>query len=277
MLLALDIRNAAVIAGFHSGNHWLSVIRLGTDRSVDELAFLLEAAARRVVLAGTSGAHTGSATDALHEGGCSFPEMDKVDSAWISSVVPTLTTRATSAVLSAFGLRAESVGPGTRTGLKIRTDAPSELGSDIVCSAVAARALVGGAALVVDSGSALVLSAVNSEGELLGAAIAPGMDTAARSLRASTAQLPEVRLDRPRRFIGRNTVQSVQSGIVNGYVGMVRHLVTGMLDEMGEPATVVATGDETDRDLLMAAGIDRYERNLALEGLAIIATRNSHT
>lgn len=252
MLLALDVRNSGIVAGFRDGDGWATIVRLGVDRSADELGILLDACARR------AGVRDGK----------------RIGEAWISSVVPALTPRVTAAIASTFGVEASMVGPGARTGIKIRTDTPSELGSDIVCSAVAALASNAGACIVVDFGAALVLSAVDSAGELLGASIAPGLETAARSLRTSAAQIPEVRLDQPRRAIGRNTAQALQSGILLGYGGLVRRLVELMSAELGETAAVIGTGDEAGRAVMAEAGYGTFVPNLALEGLAILAGRN---
>lgn len=248
MLLALDVRNDRILAGFRTAGQWKSVIRLGVDRSSDELGFLLESAVRRLQ-----------------------PDDGVVDAAWVSSVVPALTPRLLEAVSSTFGVDASIVGPGTKTGIKIRTDSPSELGTDIVCAAIAARNLVAGASIVVDFGTALVISAINSAGELLGVSIAPGLQTAVHALRSSTAQIPDVRLDLPRRAIGRNTAQSVQSGIYLGYGGLVRHLVELMSSELGEDASVMGTGDEDGRAILQSIGYDSFHPFLVLEGLAIIS------
>lgn len=247
MLLALDVRNDRILAGFKAADQWKSVVRLGVDRSSDELGFLLESAVQRL-----------------------GPETGRVDTAWVSSVVPALTPRLVEAVSSTFGVAASVVGPGTKTGIKIRTDSPSELGTDIVCSAVAARSMVAGASIVVDFGTAIVLSAMNSAGELLGVSIAPGLQTAAHALRSSTAQIPEVRLDLPRRAIGRSTAESVRSGIYLGYGGLVRHLVDRMGSELGEPASVLGTGDEEGRAIMQSIGYDSFHPFLVLEGLAII-------
>ncbi len=254
MMLALDVRNSGITAGFRDGGAWSAVVRLGADRSADELGLLLELAARRAGF----GAELG------------------LEEAWISSVVPAMTSRASTAVATAFGVEARVVGPGTKTGIKIRTDAPSELGSDIVCSAVAARAAVPGAVVVVDFGSAIALSAVNERGELLGVSIAPGLETAARALHESAAQLPEVGLESSSRAIGKNTVQAVRSGIVLGYGHLVRGLAADMASEMGEPATIIGSGDEAGRALLAMTGSRAaFYRYLALDGLALIAERNA--
>jgi len=252
MLLVLDVRNSGIVAGFRDGDAWSAIVHLGIDRSADELGILLEASARRAGF----GAELGLAE------------------AWISSVVPAFTPRIVAAISSTFGIAASVVGPGIKTGLKIRTDTPSELGSDIVCSAVAATATHAGACIIVDFGAALVLSAIDQSGELLGASIAPGLETAARSLRASAAQIPEIRRDQPRRAIGRNTAQALQSGILLGYGGLVRRLVELMTAELGVPVTVIGTGDDTGRVVMAEAGYGLFMPNLALDGLVTIAGRN---
>ncbi|MBN2875776.1 MAG: type III pantothenate kinase [Spirochaetales bacterium] len=255
MLLAIDVRNSGLVAGLYDGGSWASIVRLGVDRSADELGMFLESSARRA----------GPGSGAV------------VDEAWVSSVVPALTPRLSSAIASSFGIDALVVGPGTKTGLKIRTDTPSELGSDIVCSAVAARDRVDGAAIVVDFGSALVVSAINGLGELLGVSIAPGVDSAAHALRATTAQIPEVRLEYPRRAIGKNTAQAVQSGILIGYGGLVQRIVAAMAAEMDESARILGTGDDSGRSILASVGYEEFVPNLALEGLALISARNKRS
>lgn len=252
MLLALDIKNSGIVAGFQEDGTWLAKVRLGVDRSADELGILLAASAERAGI-----------------------RVDAEDSsAWISSVVPALTSRAVDAIASTFGLRASVVGPGTKTGIKIRTDNPSELGSDIVCSAVAARARNSGATVVVDFGSALVLSALDSAGELLGVAMVPGLETAALALHASTAQIPQVRLDTPKRAIGKNTAQSIQSGILFGYAGLVSRLVAMMSEEMAQRVSVIGSGEEAGRAILNQAGFSTFVPDLVLEGIALIAERS---
>jgi len=252
VLLALDVRNSGIVAGFRDRGEWSAVVRLGVDRSADELGILLEACAKRAGFGGELG----------------------LDEAWVSSVVPALTPRVVQAVSSSFGIEPSIVGPGTRTGVKIRTDNPSELGSDIVCSAVAARSEREGAVIVVDFGAALVMSAIDSSGGLLGASIAPGLETAVRALRSAAAQIPDVRLERPKRAIGKNTAGAVQSGILLGYGGLIRAVVDAMVVEIGEDTTVIGTGDEAGRALMEAAGYRDFRPNLALDGLAILAERN---
>lgn len=248
MLIALDVRNGEVSVGFHADGNWAGVYRFGCGRAADEYALLLESAAAK--------AHA-------------LP-----DSAWISSVVPALSPVLTSALRSAFGLDALIIGPGVRTGVRIRTDNPSEVGSDLVCQAAAARARKALPCITVDFGSVLSFAAIDAEGDLLGAAMVPGPMEAMRSLKDRAAQLPEVRLELPDRAIGRNTAQAMRSGIMLGYQGLVDRLLDRMRGELGGVASILCSGDEVGMHLLIAQHAVTWVPHLALEGLALIALRN---
>ena len=297
MILAIDARNRSVSVGFRSGGAWLAKRRFGasSERSADEYVFLLEAAAAALLRSAPSVAAGGAppGEGAADRAGASLRAggLPPIEAAWISSVAPSLTPRLAEAVSAAFGVEASVVGPGTRTGLKIRTDQPSEVGSDLVVAAVAARELAGAPSIVVSFGDAVAVSAVNAAGEFVGAAIAPGLETGAASLHQAAALIPEVRLEAPARAIGRNSAESVRAGLVLGYAGLVSRLVALMRAELaadspGAPlAAVIGAGDAIGRGILAAAGIEGpsgaagkagflFEPDLVLEGLAIIAARN---
>jgi type III pantothenate kinase len=288
MLLAIDARNRSVTVGLREGSIWRSIKRFGLtpERSADEYALLFStlgpASAASSAGLGADGIGTPFAGSAAALGSSVGIASAAVDSAWIASVVPALTPRLVEAVASAFGVEAVVIGPGVRTGVKIRTDQPSELGADLVCAAAAAFEMLRGPCIVVDFGVALTLSAVNASGEFLGAAIAPGISAAAQALRASAAQLPEVRLDFPANAIGRNTASAIQSGILLGYEGLVQALVLRIQAELladagGSPsgigAQVIGCGEAMGRRLLAACGYERFVPELVLEGLSLIASR----
>lgn len=272
MFLAIDVRNRSASCGFREDGSWLAVRRVGVspERSADEYAFFMEEAYERARRSGGEG---------------------RVESVWISSVVPALTPRFSEAVYTAFGVKAAIVGPGVKTGVKIRTDFPSEVGSDLVCCAAAASEFVGLPCLVLDFGAVLAISAVDASGDFVGAAFAPGLETAAESLRLSAAQIPEVRLVAPGRAIGRSTAQSVQSGIVLGYGGLLERLVERMSGELlkaqgadrpmeakrpsDATVSVIGTGSEAGRELLAAEALGPFVPDLVLEGLYIIAARQA--
>lgn len=257
MTLAVDIRNDLVTMGLREGETWILVKKFGAAvaRTADEYAMFMSAAADELAPLGAMDAKT----------------------AWISSVVPILTPVVSEAIATAFGIGCRVIGPGIRTGLKIRTDLPSELGTDLVCAAIAAKELCGGACVVIDSGAALTFSAINAAGEFEGAVIAPGMSSSLRALRESTAQLPLVKLENPVHVIGRTTVQSIQSGILVGYEGMIERILSRMKAELepdGDRVEVIGTGDDLGRSVLEACGQRRFVPELVLDGIAIIAGRN---
>jgi type III pantothenate kinase len=256
MLLAIDARNSSVSVGFREGGAWLAKRVYGAvaGRSADEYALFLSMAAAE---AGGS-----------------------VERAILSSVVPSLTPRLVAAVSRSFGIDTLVVGPGVRTGLKIRSELPQELGSDIVCAAVAAKSLLAGRpCVVVDFGDALVFSALNAAGDFLGAAIAPGLEAAAQSLHRSAALLPAVRAETPAAAIGKTTQAAIQSGLHFGYIGLIQGLVARFRGELAtaevpaDAIEVVATGDPAGRELLGTVAPRVWVDDLALEGLALVAAR----
>lgn len=272
MLLAIDARNSAIAIGFYENagsglpgkGRWLSQRRIGAAawRSADEYALLLQ-------------------TFAEEARGLSGLPSPRVEAAWMSSVAPSLSRELGRAVASAFGLACAVVGPGTRTGVRIRTDVPSEVGSDLVCAAAAARELVGGPCVVVDFDAAIAFSAIGRSGDFLGAAIAPGMGTASNALRSSAALLPEVPLEGSCPAIGKSTAQSIRAGIGIGFAGLVERLASRQREELAaageadspETVEVIGTGDEEGRVLFASLGLGRFVPELVLEGLALIAFR----
>ena len=279
MLLAVDARNRALSLGFREGGRWLAITRLGIspERSADEYAFFMEAARGKAAREGGEDPGDGARDGAAPGGG---PAVGAVESAWISSVVPSFTTRIVEATRLAFGLEARVVGPGVRTGIKIRTDLPSEVGSDLVCACIAAREIVGAPCIVINFGTVLSFSAVDASGDFVGASFVPGLVSAAETLKASAAQIPDVRIARPERAIGRNTIQSVQAGLTIGYGGLVTRMVERMSAELvgkdeSRAVHVVGTGSEEGRAIMALEGFSSFIPDLALEGLAIVASRNA--
>lgn len=295
MLAAIDVRNRTITVGIkgpqideeqdraHNApctrdSLWLAIRRFGatTFRSSDEYAMLLRQMLFELGLYPEMGSIQGQGP-ALPGGVASW-------NVWISSVVPAMTPTICAATFDVFGVEPRLVGPGTKTGIKIRTDLPGEVGSDLVCAAVAGRKRVKGPFLVVDFGVAIALSAVNAAGEFLGAAFAPGVETQAESLRQQAAQLYEVRLDFPDHAIGRCTAESTRAGILLGTVGMVRELIRSMKSELAqgespsidlESIPVLGSGDFIGKEILRRLGYETFVPCLVLDGLATIAQRAS--
>ncbi|MDA3852211.1 MAG: type III pantothenate kinase [Spirochaetaceae bacterium] len=253
MLLAVDIGNSNIVFGVHSSNAWQQQWRICTDPSKmpDEYAVLFR--------------------DLLREEGLSGKDMDQVI---ISSVVPSLTGKIREMVNKLTGQKALVVGPGIKTGLKIRIGNPSELGSDIVCNCVGAWNLFQSSCIVVDFGTALTFTALSNQCEVLGVSIAPGLQSAAEALSEHTAQLPQVWLEPPAKVLGTNTIQSIQSGVVYGYTGMVEYLIDKIREDMGSKLPVVATGGKSSVIAPLTNRFTRIEPWLILEGLRLIAEKN---
>jgi type III pantothenate kinase len=160
------------------------------------------------------------------------------------------------------------------TGLKICYDDPKEVGADRIVNAVAAIELYGGPAIVIDFGTAVTFCAISPEGEYLGGVITPGILISVEALFQRAAKLPRLTLAPPEVVIGKNTIQSMQSGIVFGYAGMVDEIVLRMKAEMGGEPHVVATGGMSEMIAPLTRSIREINPMLTLEGLRILAQRN---
>ncbi len=165
------------------------------------------------------------------------------------------------------------VGPGTRTGMPILYDNPREVGADRIINAVAAYERYRSGCLVVDFGTATTFDVVTPKGEYLGGAIAPGIGISADALFHAAAKLPRVELVRPRSVIGKNTVSSMQSGLIYGYVGLVDGIVERMRSEVDFPLRVVATGGLAPLLARDSLTIEDCDEMLTLTGLRIIYER----
>jgi type III pantothenate kinase len=253
MLLCIDIGNTNIKLGlFDDGKpraHW----RIATDRArlADEYAMLL-----------------------LDLFAASQIQTRDVTGVAISSVVPSLAPVFASLAKTYLKQTPIVVGPGVKTGMSIRTDNPTEVGADLIVNAVAARALYGAPVIIVGVGTATTFSAVSAQGDFVGVAIAPGVETSAEALFRFAAKLPQVELTRPPYAIGKNTIHSMQAGLVFGYAGLVEGLVKRMQTELGGKARVVATGGLAQLIATETKMIEIVEPNLTLLGLRLIYEMN---
>ena len=254
MLLCVDVGNTNVVYGLWDGSAWVGQWRVRTvrDQMPDEYAVMLRAL--------------------LQDSGF---EVQAIDRVVLASVVPPLTAIFAEVVTRYLRLEPLIVGPGVRSGLRIRIDNPVELGADLVADAVAAYARFHSACIIVDFGTATTFSAVSEEGDFLGVAIAPGLGVAAEALSSRTAQLPRVGLTPPASAIGKNTVHSMQAGLVFGYVGLVEGLIGRIQAELGGKATVIATGGLSSVLAPLTQAIHTVDPWLTLDGLRLIAERNA--
>ena len=253
MLLAVSAGNSHISFGVHEKGAWKRRWRIQTvlAKTSDEYLVIFRA---------------------LFEG-AGIP-LGRVDAAILSSVVPPLTGTLVETMRELSGRPPVLLSPRLDLGLRIVTENPAEVGADLVANAVAAFHRFKANCIVVDFGTALSFTAVAAAGELRGVAIAPGLTSAVESLARNTAQLPSVPLAPPPVTCGRNSVHSIQAGIVFGYIGLVGEIIRRMREELGGSAAVVATGGQS---LIMAPLLGEevaHEQWLTLEGLRIIAERN---
>ena len=269
MLLAIDIGNTQTVIGLYEGPDADGPAREGASRCEQGLLdnWRIATKAER-----TADEHALTIQEFLGFHGFSFD--DDIDGIVISSVVPRATAAFRSMVERYFGFRPVVIEPGVRTGMPVLTDNPREVGADRIANAVAAIDVFGGPAIVIDFGTATTYDAVSANGELLGCAIAPGIDISLDALYQRADALRRIDLAEPRNVIGRNTVDALQAGAVYGFAGQVDGIVDRMVDEVGRNATIVATGG-------LAALIGPYTRSieliepwLTLHGLRLIFKKN---
>lgn len=253
MLLALDIGNSEIMVGLYEGSelsvHW----RIATERrkTCDEYGILLSSLL----------AHNTIDSSVIHY-------------AAISSVVPPLTQTLEDMCREYLHVDPLVVGPGVKTGIDIKYENPREVGADRIVNAVAAYDRYGGPTIVVDFGTATTYDALSKDGEYLGGAIAPGIGISLEALFQKAAKLPRIELVKPPSVVGRNTVSSIQAGVVFGFAGQVDEIVRRMRREIGEDAFVVATGGLAELIGPETSTIQEIDRLLTLWGLCIIHKRN---
>lgn len=254
MLLAVDVGNTETVLGVFREQELAWQWRMNTvpERTADELALLFGGF--------------------LQQEGLSFDR--NVTAVVISSVVPQATQSLREMVGRYFGFSPVVVEPGVKTGVPVLTDNPREVGADRIVNALAAFSKFGGPDIVVDFGTATTFDAVSEEGEYVGGAIAPGIQISAQALYQQTARLPRVELEAPKAAIGKNTVESLQSGVVFGYAAMVDGMVERISKELGDP-TVIATGGLAPLVLPECRTIDHHEPWLTLEGLRLVFEKNA--
>lgn len=206
-----------------------------------------------------------------------------VEAVIVASVVPALTGTVEALSRRLFGVEAMVVGPGLKTGIPVRYDPPKDVGADRIVNAVAAYARTKAACIVVDFGTATTFDSITDQGEYWGGAIAPGIQISMEALFLRAAKLPRVDIARPKSVVGRSTVESMQSGVFYGYVGLVDGLVRRMQAEMrerrepsrrDEPIRVLGTGGLAGVIAEVSETLEEVDEQLTLDGLAMLYRMN---
>ena len=198
-----------------------------------------------------------------------------IDGCIISSVVPNTMHSLSSSIIKYFDIRPLIVGPGLKTGIRIRIDNPKELGADKITDAVAAHELYGGNLIVVDFGTATTYDLVYADGTFFTGVIQPGIGISARALTERAAKLPDIELRKPSTIISKNTVEAMQAGVIYGYIGSARYIIQKLKDESGlSDIRVVATGGLGKLIADELPEIDIYDEMLTLKGLQILYDKN---
>ena len=255
MLLTVDVGNSQTLIGVFEKDRLQHEWRASTDpkRTADELALLFG--------------------EFLRQADLSFSRQ--ITGVAISSVVPKATQELREMTLRYFGFPPVVVEPGVKTGIAVLTDNPREVGADRIANAVAAHEMFPSrSTIIVDFGTAITVDAVSAEGQYLGGAIAPGVETAASALFSSTAQIRRVQLLAPEFAIGKTTVGAVQSGIMFGTAALVDGLVERVANELDGDVEVIATGGLAPVIIEHCKTIQHFEPMLTLNGLRLIFERN---
>jgi type III pantothenate kinase len=254
MILVIDVGNTNITCGVFNGEKLVSSFRMTTGfaRTSDEYGIEI--------------------LSMLEINGVA---KNSIEGAMIASVVPKVMHALVNAIVKYIGKKPYIVGPGIKTGIKIATDNPREVGPDLIVDAVAGYEIYGGPVLIIDFGTATTYIMVNDKGELFTGIFSPGIRISAKALWEDAAKLPEIEIAKPAGILAKETISSMQAGLYYGQIGQTKYIVNEMKKASGFlNAKVVATGglgriiaDDTEE-------IDVYDPNLTLRGLQILYNKN---
>ncbi|MCR5216996.1 MAG: type III pantothenate kinase [Lachnospiraceae bacterium] len=253
MILAIDMGNTNIVIGCIDDEKTYFVERISTDKHKTALEY---AVSFKTVLELYS------------------IDINAIDGAIISSVVPPLLVAIQEAVEKIIGKTPLVVGPGLKTGLNIKMDNPKTVGSDMIVDAVAGIAEYGAPLIIIDMGTATTMSVIDKEGRYVGGMIAPGVRVSMEAIASNAAQLYRVSLETPKKVIGTNTIDCMQSGLVLGAASMMDGMIDRMEEELGYSTKVIATGGLAKVVIPLCKHSIVVEDDLLLKGLLRIYEKN---
>lgn len=257
MILLVDVGNTNIVIGVYKNNECIVSWRISTDikKTSDEYSIQVIQLFSQYNL-----------------------EPKEVKGIIISSVVPNIMHSLENMVRKSFAIEPIVVGPTVKTGINVKYDNPKEVGADRIVNAVAANDIYKRDLIILDFGTATTYCAVTKDGDYLGGCISPGVKISSDALFERAAKLPRIELEVPKSIICKNTITSMQAGILYGYIGQVEYIVKRMKKEMKELGIndpyVVATGGLANLIAKETDVIDKVDSSLTLEGLRIIYEKN---
>ncbi len=253
MLLAIDIGNTNIVIGCIKDDDIVFKARIATDRTR------------------TSDQYGVEIKNMLEAFGVS---REDIEDCIIASVVPPVFNSVQTGVLKVIGKQPMVVGPGLKTGLNIHVDIPSQVGSDLIVAAVAALAEYPAPLVLIDLGTATTIEVIEPDNVFIGGLIFPGVMVSLDSLSSHAAQLPGISLDKPKKVIGKNTVDCMRSGMMYGTAAMLDGLIDRIAEELGHESTIIATGGLAQFVIPLCKHDIILEKELLLKGLNIIYKKN---
>ena len=253
MILAIDIGNTNIVLGGFENDILKFVVRISTNPSKTEDEY---ASKIQNILS-------------IHN---VLPKT--VSGAIISSVVPPLNPVIQKALKLVYNVDAIMVEPGIKTGLNLKCDDPSSVGSDLICACVCASNIYGYPSLIVDMGTATKILILDENGAFAGASIIPGVNMGLRSLASGTAQLPQVNLEAPKSVSGKNTIDCMKSGVIFGHASLIDGMIDRINAEMGEELPVIVTGGYASAIVPHCNHKMISDEYLVLKGLNLIYWKN---
>jgi type III pantothenate kinase len=255
MFLSIDAGNSNIVFGFYQEDiqSWVHELRIITTPYLDVLQM------EKVL-------H-------LHflENGLKIADIDAIG---FSSVIPEINGVIEKLCERFFRKKCHLISGKSYNTLRVTTDKPDEIGSDLMCNAVATFEEFGEACIIVDFGTALTFTVISNSGHVLGVNIVPGLKTAVKALSMNTAKLPEVELVMPSSAIGKNTVHSIQAGVLYGYTGLVKGMIQTIQKELNCSCKIIATGGLSSILTHLKEDFDQIDRNITLKGIKLITEAN---